>query len=76
MFLIGFVIAGYVGVSKLYRLYNDLPYNLVTDNPWFFIALTVMLLGTLFFIAGFLGELILRSGNQSGRYFIEEKLDH
>ncbi|WP_431471984.1 glycosyltransferase family 2 protein [Nonlabens sp. SCSIO 43208] len=76
MFLIGFVIAGYVGISKLYRLYNDLPYNLVTDNPWFFIALTVMLLGTLFFIAGFLGELILRSGNQSGRYFIEEKLDH
>lgn len=76
MFLIGFVIAGYVGVSKLYRLYNDLPYNLVTNNPWFFIALTVMLLGTLFFIAGFLGELILRSGNQSGRYFIEEKLDH
>ncbi|WP_167341709.1 glycosyltransferase family 2 protein [Nonlabens sp. SY33080] len=76
MFLIGFVIAGYVGISKLYRLYNDLPYNLVTDNPWFFIALTVMLLGTLFFIAGFLGELILRSGNQSGRYFIEEKLVH
>jgi glycosyltransferase involved in cell wall biosynthesis len=74
MFLIGFVIAGYVGSSKLYRMTNDLPYNLVTNNPWFFIALTSMVLGTLFFIAGFLGELILRSGVQRDRYKISTEI--
>jgi uncharacterized BrkB/YihY/UPF0761 family membrane protein len=74
MFLIGFIIAIYVGSSKLYRMANNLSYHLVTDNPWFFIALTAMILGTLFFIAGFLGELILRSGKQGNRYKIAEKL--
>ncbi|PPK95839.1 glycosyltransferase involved in cell wall biosynthesis [Nonlabens xylanidelens] len=73
-FMIGFITAGYVGVSKLYRMATDLPYILVTDNPWFFIALTTMVLGTLFFIAGFLGELILRNGNQGDRYKIAEEI--
>ncbi|WP_438969198.1 glycosyltransferase family 2 protein [Nonlabens sp.] len=74
MFLIGFTTAGYVGGSKLYRMYSDIPYRLVTDNPWFYIALTTMILGTLFFIAGFLGELILRNGNQKDRYKISETI--
>ena len=73
-FMIGFITAGYVGISKLYRMAVDLPYILVTDNPWFFIALTTMVLGTLFFIAGFLGELILRNGNQGDRYKIAEEI--
>ena len=74
MFMIGFITAGYVGISKLYRMAVDLPYILVTDNPWFFIALTTMVLGSLFFIAGFLGELILRNGNQGDRYKIAEEI--
>ena len=74
MFLIGFIIAGYVGISKLYRMAYDIPYNLVTDNPWFFIALTSMILGTLFFIAGFLGELILRNGHQGNRYTVAQEI--
>lgn len=74
MFLIGFTTVGYVGGSKLYRMYNNIPYRLVTDNPWFYIALTTMILGTLFFIAGFLGELILRNGNQKDRYNIAETI--
>ncbi|WP_124980698.1 glycosyltransferase family 2 protein [Nonlabens xiamenensis] len=74
MFVLGFVIAAYVGGAKLYNLANDLPYRLVTDNPWFFIALTSMILGTLFFVAGFLGELILRSGARNERYKIAEQL--
>lgn len=74
MFLIGFVIAGYVGSSKLYRMTYDLPYSLVTNNPWFFIALTSMILGTLFFIAGFLGELILRNSHQGTRYKVAEEI--
>lgn len=73
MFLVGFLTASYVGVHKLYKMANDLPYTLVTNNPWFFIALTTMVLGSLFFIAGFLGELILRNGTQTSRYSVAER---
>ena len=68
MFIIGFLSAGYIGVSKLYHMYNDMKYNLVTNNPWFYIALTTMILGTQLFLAGFLGEIILRTKNNEERY--------
>jgi glycosyltransferase involved in cell wall biosynthesis len=74
MLLMGVMATIYIGGIKLYRLYNDLPYRLVTDNPWFFIALTVIILGALFFIAGFLGEMILRSGRNDRRYSVAEKI--
>ncbi len=74
MFGIGFILAAYVGGSKLYRMAHDLPYRLVTDSPWFFIALTTMILGSLFFMAGFLGELVQRSSDSRDRYRISEKL--
>ncbi|ARN76701.1 glycosyltransferase [Nonlabens spongiae] len=74
MFVLGLIMAAYVGGSKLYRLYHDLPYGLVTNNPWFYIALTTMILGCLFFIAGILGELIQRSYKHDNRYQIEEEL--
>lgn len=75
MFLIGFLTASYVGLHKLYRLANGLSYALVTNNPWFYIALTTMILGSLFFIAGFLGELIMRNGVQTDRYKIAAVLN-
>uniref|UniRef100_UPI00404B57E1 glycosyltransferase family 2 protein n=1 Tax=Flavobacterium sp. TaxID=239 RepID=UPI00404B57E1 len=75
MFMIGFTAAGYIGVVKLYRLYNDLPYDLVTNNPWFFIALTTMMLGTQLFIAGFLGEMILRNKKTNDAYKIASKIN-
>jgi hypothetical protein len=68
MFIIGFMLAGYIGISKLYHMYNDMRYSLVTNNPWFFIALTTMVLGTQLFLAGFLGEIILRTKNNEERY--------
>ena len=68
MFIIGFLSAGYIGVSKLYHMYNDMRYSLVTNNPWFYIALTTMILGTQLFLAGFLGEIILRTKNNEERY--------
>lgn len=74
MFLIGFIIAAYVGGSKLYKMYHNHHYGLVTENPWFFIALTTMILGSLFFIAGILGELIQRSNSDDQRYRIKEKI--
>ena len=75
MFLIGFLSAGYIGFLKLYRLYHDLSYNLVTNNPWFFIALTTMIIGTQLFLAGFLGEIILRTKNNEQRYKISKEIN-
>ena len=72
MFILGFIAAAWIGISKLYKLYQGLPSILVTDNPWFYISLTTMVIGTLFFLAGFLGELILRSSRERERYRISE----
>jgi glycosyltransferase involved in cell wall biosynthesis len=75
MFIIGFISAGYIGISKLYFMYHKLPYHLVTSNPWFYIALTTMVLGTQLFLAGFLGEIILRTKNNEERYKISSQIN-
>lgn len=75
MFIIGFIAAGYIGISKLYHMYNNMRYNLVTNNPWFYIALTTMILGTQLFLAGFLGEIILRTKNNEERYKISREIN-
>ncbi len=73
MFVIGFFAAGFIGINKLIRLYSDLPTIRVTDNPWFYIALATMIIGTQLFLAGFLGEIILRTKNNEPRYKIAEE---
>ncbi|WP_426095341.1 glycosyltransferase family 2 protein [Flavobacterium sp. DSR2-3-3] len=75
MFIIGVLLAGYIGISKLYHMYNDMRYSLVTNNPWFYIALTTMVLGTQLFLAGFLGEIILRTKNNEERYKISSEVN-
>lgn len=65
MFIFGFLSAGWIGVSKLYKLYHGLPNVLVTSNPWFYIALAVMIIGSQLFLAGFLGELIKSEAKRS-----------
>ena len=75
MFVIGFVAAAYIGISILYHMYNDMKYTLVTNNPWFYIALTTMVLGTQLFLAGFLGEIILRTKNNEARYKIANQIN-
>ncbi len=70
MFVIGFFAAGFIGINKLYRLYHHLPTVLVTQNPWFYISLATMVIGTQLFLAGFLGEIILRTKNNNDRYKI------
>jgi glycosyltransferase involved in cell wall biosynthesis len=72
MFFIGFCFAMYLGIDKLF--FN--PYGrLITQRPQFFIALTTMILGTQFFVAGFLGEMILRTKKDSNRYLINQTLN-
>ena len=74
MFFIGFVAVVIVGLGKLYAMAQGLPYRLVTDSPYFFIALTMMLLGTQLFVAGFLGEMISRNSALRNNYQIEKEL--
>jgi glycosyltransferase involved in cell wall biosynthesis len=75
MFIVGFLLAGYIGISKLYHMYMGMHYNLVTSNPWFYIALTTMVLGTQLFLAGFLGEIILRTKNNEERYKVSTEVN-
>lgn len=74
MFFIGFIAIIVVGVSKLYALSQGIPAHLVTDSPYFYLALTMMLLGTQLFLAGFIGELISRNSQGRNAYQIEEVL--
>jgi glycosyltransferase involved in cell wall biosynthesis len=72
MFIVGFASAIYIGASKLYKLYNDLPTILVVDNPFFYIALTCMIMGVQLFLAGFIGELIINNQPTEERYKISK----
>lgn len=72
MFVIGFGFALYLGIDKLFINKTG---RLLTDRPQFFIALTAMLIGTQFFMTGFLGEMILRSKRDTERYTISERLN-
>ena len=74
MFLIGMISVIIVGSSKLYAMYNNLSYRLVTDSPYFYLSLTAMIIGTQLFLAGFLGELISRNAPERNNYQIEKKI--
>lgn len=74
MFLIGFVAVILVGAMKLYDMHHGNPYTLVTDSPYFYISLTMMILGTLLFLAGFLGELVSRNSPERNHYRVEEEI--
>ena len=75
MFVIGVIAAIVVGASKLYAMHTGAPYTLVTNSPYFYIALTMMILGTQLFMTGFLGELIVRNSDRRNEYEIEETID-
>ncbi len=74
MFLLGFLAVMVVGGTKLYCLAKGIPHPLVTNSPYFYIALTMMILGTQLFVAGFLGELVSRNAPERNNYQIEETL--
>jgi len=74
MFFVGFVASIVVGINKIYCLTVGAPARLVTDSPYFYIALTMMILGTQLFVAGFLGELISRNSQERNKYHIEKEI--
>lgn len=76
MFIVGFIAALYIGINKLLHVYHwHTPARLVTENPWFYLALSTMIIGSLFFIGGFLGEIIIRNNPNPKRYEIADKID-
>jgi glycosyltransferase involved in cell wall biosynthesis len=74
MFFIGFVAAFIIGADKLISLAQGIPMRLVTDSPYFYIALTMMIIGTQLFVAGFLGDLVSRTSQNRNDYQIEEEI--
>ena len=74
MFIIGFIAVVVVGVLKLIALSKGVYGFLVTDSPYFYIALTMMLLGTQLFVAGFLGEMISRNSEERNKYQVEKEV--
>ena len=74
MFLIGFVAAIIVGATKLIALASCEPSRLVTDSPYFYIALTMMILGTQLFLTGFIAELVSRTSQERNKYNISKEI--
>lgn len=75
VFLFGFIATIVVGVNKLTMLARGIRAPLVADNPWFFIALTAMIIGTMLFLTGFIAELVSRSAPERNIYQIETRTD-
>lgn len=75
MFFIGFGLAFYLIAQKLYYIYSGMPKSLVSENPLFYIGLTSMIIGTLLFLTGFLGELISRNSSERNKYLIDSTLN-
>ncbi len=73
-FLIGFVSAFILGANKLYCLACNEPERLVTDSPYFYIALTMILLGTQLFLTGFIAELISRTSQERNKYNVAKEI--
>lgn len=75
MFIFGFIATVYLGADKLYHVFTHIAARKITDRPSFYIALTTMILGTMMFLAGFLGELILRNSPDRNNYLIEKEIN-
>ena len=74
MFFIGFIAAFIIGADKLWCLANGIPQRLVTNSPYFYIALTMMIIGTQLFLTGFIGDLISRSSTNRNDYQVEKRI--
>jgi len=74
MFVVGFGSALWLGVSKLWYVYHNVAARLVTDSPYFYIALVSMVIGTQLFLAGFLAELVSRSGSDRNQYHVSKRI--
>ena len=75
MFLLGLISIGVVGTNKLIYIINEKSAPLITDSPYFFLAITSMIIGTQLFLAGFLGEMISRNSQERNEYKLDETIN-
>lgn len=73
MMFVGFLASLWLGIQKIIQLNHGITGHLITDSPYFYIALTSIIIGAQFFLAGFLGELISRSATERNNYQIEKR---
>ena len=74
VFIVGFTATLYLGIHKLWAVYEGIRMEKLTQNPYFYIALVSMIIGTLLFLTGFLGELISRSSSDRNYYQIDKEI--
>lgn len=74
IFFIGFISAAWLGIDKIICLQSGIKTHLITESPYFYLALTCMILGSQLFLAGFLAELISRSSTERNKYHIQKTI--
>jgi len=74
MFIVGLGMAIYLGVDKIIALKKHIPQRLIADSAFFYIGLASMIIGTLLFIGGFLGELVSRNSSERNNYEVEKEI--
>ena len=74
MFLVGLGLAIYLGIDKMIALLKHVPQRLIADSAFFYIGLASMIMGTLLFIGGFLGELVSRNSEERNKYEVEKEI--
>jgi glycosyltransferase involved in cell wall biosynthesis len=74
MFMLGFISVVLVGLNKLTSIIAHVKAPLVTDSPFFYLAILAMIMGTQLFLAGFLGEIITRNSSERNNYKIEKEI--
>lgn len=75
IFILGFIAALSIGIQKIYYLQSGIKAPLVTNSPYFYLALLAMILGTQLFLTGFLAEMVARSSHDRNKYQIEQRLN-
>lgn len=74
MFALGLIATLYLGFVKLYHVITHVRAPLITSSPYFYLALTTMIIGTQLFLAGFLGELVSRNSTERNEYKVEKTI--
>ncbi len=75
MFFLGFLAAAWIGAQKLYYLHHGIKTILVADSPYFYISLTLMIIGSQLFLAGFLAEMVSRISSERNRYLVSKTMN-
>jgi len=75
MFVLGFIAAAWLGAQKLYNLHHGIKAILVTSSPYFYISLTLMIIGSLLFLTGFLAEMLSRIAFDRNQYLVSKTVN-